>query len=73
MRLTDFLYFPIEIREEKYLLGQLVHSLLVILLCLFISSKGCFTVANLYYGKGNTELAVSRFCWQMYSEQYSFH
>jgi len=43
-----FLYFfPVEIRDEKDLLGQLVHSLLVILLCPFISLKGHITVANL--------------------------
>lgn len=58
MRLMYFLYFfPIEIRDEKDLLGQLVHSLLEILFCLFISSKGHITVANLYWGKGNTALA----------------
>ena len=43
-----FVFFPIEIRNEKDLLGQLVHSLLLILLYLLISSKGHFTVTNLY-------------------------
>lgn len=37
-----FVFFLIEIRDEKDLLGQPVHSLLVILLCLFVSSKGHF-------------------------------